>query len=233
MKTIKHLGLYAALIAVSALFLVIEHITHVEFFLHLAAIPLEILLGALLVERFLDRRKKMERLRQLMYIKNYHFRGVMRGLFIANLQALKQPALVISEIRRGGPAELRDMRRRAEHVEYGSDEKVEAVVMEYLKARDVFREFMEWAITHDFETIFHGMIFVLNFIQDIDLFKRRHPDERFVAEARRHPEMGEKLHKLLGDGVRSFLDHAIELKEKQPEVFEELLADYELSASTA
>jgi hypothetical protein len=231
MKSIKHLGLYAALIAISVLFLVIQHFTHVEFLLHLAAIPLEILLGALLVERFLERREKAERLRQLVHIKSYHFRGVMCGLFIADLQALKQPVLTIPEIRRASLAELQDMRRRAEHVEYGSDEKVEAVLMEYLKARDVFRDFMERAISHDFEAIFHGMIYVLNFIQDIELFKRRHPDGLFVAEARRRRELGEKMHKVLGDGVRSFLDHAIELKEKHPEMFEELLADYELSAS--
>ncbi len=233
MKTIKHLGLYAALVAMSALFLVLQRITHVEFLLHLAAIPLEILLGALLVERFLERREKAQRLRQLMHIKSYHFRGVMRGLFIANLQALKQPALAIPEIRRAGPAELRDMRRRAEQVEYGSDEKLEAVVMEYLKARHVFVDFMERAITHDFEAIFHGMIYVLNFIQDIELFKLRHPDGSFVAETRRRRELGAKLDKVLGDGVRAFLDHAIELKENHPEMFEELLADYELSASMA
>lgn len=233
MKTIKTLGLYAALIAASALFLVLQRITHVEFLLHLAAIPLEILLGALLVERFLEGRKKAERLRQLMYIKSYHFRGVMRGLFIANLQALKQPSLTIPEIRRAGLAELRDMRRRAEHVEYDSDEKMEGVVMEYLKARNVFIDFMERAITYDFEAIFHGMIYVLNFIQDIELFKRRHPDGLFVAEARFRPDLGEKMYKVLGDGVRSFLDHAIELKEKHPEMFEELLADYQLSVSMA
>lgn len=233
MKTMKHLGLYAALIAVSVLFLVIEHVTHFEFLLHLAAIPLEILLGALLVERILERRKKSERLRQLMYIKSYHFRGVMRGLFIANLQALKQPSLTIPEIRRASLAELRDMRRRAEHVKYDSEEKMEGVVMEYLKARYVFVDFMERAITHDFEAIFHGMIYVLNFIQDIELYKRRYPDGQFVAEARRRADLSAKMDKVLGDGVRSFLDHAIELKEKHPEMFEELLADYQLSVSMA
>ena len=41
------------------------------------------------------------------------------------------------------------------------------------------------------------------------------------------------MHKVLGDGVRSFLDHAIELKEQQPEMFEEIPADYELSARSA
>ena len=231
MKKIKNPSLFAALIATSALFLVIHEITHIEFFMHLAAIPLEILLGAFLVERFLEKRKKAEHLRQLMYIKSYHFRGVMRGLFITNLQALRTPSLTIPEIRRAGLGELRDMRRRAEHVVYDSDEKMEAVVMEYLKARHAFLDFMERAITHDFEAIFHGMIYVLNFIQDIEVYKLRHPDGLLVAEARRHKELDVKMNKVLSDGVRSFLDHAIALKEKQPEMFEELLADYELSAS--
>ncbi|OGI44697.1 MAG: hypothetical protein A2150_04260 [Candidatus Muproteobacteria bacterium RBG_16_64_11] len=88
MKIIKHLGLYAALIAASALFPILRHITHVEFILHLAAIPFEIPLGVLLVERFIESREKTERRWQLVHIESYHFRGAMRGLFIADLQAL-------------------------------------------------------------------------------------------------------------------------------------------------
>jgi hypothetical protein len=34
----------------------------------------------------------------------------------------------------------------------------------------------------------------------------------------------------LGDGIQRFLDYAIELKEKHPELFEEMMEDYESSS---
>ena len=39
-----------------------------------------------------------------------------------------------------------------------------------------------------------------------------------------------RTHRIIGDGIRRFLDYAIELKEKQPEMFGEMMADYALSA---
>ena len=44
--------------ALSGFFLWLEHVTHFEFLLHVAAIPLEILVGAFLVERWLARRRR-------------------------------------------------------------------------------------------------------------------------------------------------------------------------------
>ncbi len=37
----------------------------------------------------------------------------------------------------------------------------------------------------------------------------------------------QKVRNVLEDGIRKFLDYAIELKEEQPEVFTELMEDYE------
>ena len=38
-----------------------------------------------------------------------------------------------------------------------------------------------------------------------------------------------KVWKILTDGIRLFLDYAIELKETRPEMFDEMMVDYELS----
>lgn len=38
----------------------------------------------------------------------------------------------------------------------------------------------------------------------------------------------EKVKKVLGSGIQKFLDYAIELKEKHPDMFDELISDYEL-----
>ena len=39
-----------------------------------------------------------------------------------------------------------------------------------------------------------------------------------------------KVKKILGDGILKFLDYMIELKEKNPDIFYDLLNDYELSS---
>ena len=89
----------AGLVALSGFFLWLEHVTHVEFLLHLAAIPLEILLGAVLVERWLARKEKEGKRRQLMYLKSYLFRSGMRQVFISNFEALATPTISLAGMR--------------------------------------------------------------------------------------------------------------------------------------
>lgn len=214
----------------SALFLWIEHLTHFEFLLHVAAIPLEILVGALLVERWMAGREKEGRRRQLMYLKSYLFRSEMRNVFISNFAALARPALSLEWIRSAGTGELIAARDAIGEVAYRSDDEMERVVGEYVHARHVFQTFMEWAVEHDFEPIFHDMIYILHFIQDVQLLRREDPDRPFMAVARTHPRLLEKTMKILRDGVVKFLDYAIELRQKEPEVLEELLDDYLLSS---
>jgi hypothetical protein len=115
MKKIKNIELYIAIIATSLFFLLLEHLTHVEFFMHLAAIPLEILAGVFIVEKFLEKREKKERRRQLMFIKSYLFRSEMLNLFLANFDALKFPAITMSKIKNAILEELKQMRKRCQH----------------------------------------------------------------------------------------------------------------------
>lgn len=216
--------------ALSALFLWLEHVTHVEFLLHLAAIPLEILLGAFLVERWLARKEKEGKRRQLMYIKSYLFRAEMRQVFISNFDALASPTISLAGLRDDPLPELRWVRDHITAVEYRTDEAMEGVVLEYVRARHAFQVFMEWAATNDFEPIFQDMLYILHFIQDVERFREANPGSLFVAEARRHPRLRAKTEKILRDGVVKFLDYVIELREKEPEVLEELLDDYLVSA---
>jgi hypothetical protein len=228
MKRIKHLEFYVGLIAASAAFLVLEKTVHWEFALHLAAIPLEILIAVFVVERFLEQRENKHKRQQLMYIKSYMFRSEMRNLFIANFSALKVPSVSLEKIRTATLDELRNMRRRAETIEYASLEAMESVVMEYVRAEPVWNSFKERAITANFESIFHDMIGILHFICDVKIYKERFPDRLFVHAAKRENLMN-RTAKVLGDGIRRFLDYAIELKEKDPPMFREMMDDYALS----
>jgi hypothetical protein len=216
--------------SLSGLFLWLEHATHVTFMAHLAAIPLEILAGAFLVERWLARKEKEGKRRQLMYLKSYLFRSEMRRVFISNFDALASPTITLAGLREEPVSELRWVRDRITTVSYRSPQDMERVVLEYVGARRAFQIFMEWAAANDFEPIFHDMLFILHFIQDVERFREANPDRLFVEEALRHPRLQAKLEKILRDGVVKFLDYVIELREKEPEVLEELLDDYLVSA---
>ena len=217
------------LLALSGTLLYLEELTHLEFLLHLAAIPLEILLGAVLVERYLIRSEKIKRARQLMFIKSCLFRSDMRMVFLTNFAALERPAISMSSIRSASLAELNKLRESVQILEYRSPEDMELVIMEYVNAYAVFHKFMEWAVENDFERIFEDMIFIMHFIQDVRLYKQLNPNYIFIVYAKTNPAVMVKVNKVLGDGIVKFLDYAIELKEKQPKVFDELLSDYELS----
>jgi len=229
MKRFKHIEFYVGLIGASGVFLVLEHLTHWEFLLHLAAIPLEILIAVFVVESFLEQREIKEKRRQLMFIKSHLFRSDMRPLFLADFAALKSPDLTFEKIRRASLDELHEMRRQAETVEFKSLEAMEPVIMEYVKAEPVWHGFKERAITYNFESIFQDMIGILHFTGDVKLLKEKFPHRLFVHEAAKRPELLARARKIVADGIRSFLDYAAELKEKQPVMFDEMMADYELS----
>ena len=216
--------------AISGLFLWLERLTHFEFLLHVAAIPLEVLVGAFLVERWIARTEKEEKRRQLMYLKSYLFRSEMRNVFVSNFAGLARPAISLAWIREATLEQLTAARDGITTLEYRSDEDLELIIGEYVRARRVFQTFMEWAVANDFEPIFHDMIYILHFIQDVQLYQLQNPVKPFIAEARLHPRLLAKVEKILRDGVVKFLDYAIELRQKEPEVLEELLDDYLLSS---
>jgi len=230
MKIVRLIGLYVVLLALSGLFLIIEHLTHIEFMFHVAAIPLEILVAVFLVQRYLESREKKEKRTKMMFMKGYFFRSQMRHIFLANFGVLKSPSLAMSEIRNSSLAELRKMRHDANTIEYQSSEEMEPVIMEYVKAEHVWRDFMDRAITYDFEDTFHDMIYILNFVQDVKVFKDQNPGKLFIHEAEKNEHIMIRVRKVLGDGIRRFLDYAIELKEKQPYLFDQVISDYESSA---
>lgn len=231
MKVGENILIYVLLLAASAFFLVIQHVTHVEFMFHLAAIPLEVLVVVFIVEMFLGNREKKQKRKQLMYIKSCLFRSEMRNLFIANFNTLKSPSLTMSEIRNSTLDELKRMREEASTVEYKSPEMMEPIIMEYVNAQPVWQNFMDIAIAQSFEEIFQDMVYILHFIHDVKTFKANNPDKLFIHEAKNNERLMQKVNMVLGDGIRKFLDYVIELKEKQPDMFYEIIADYELSTT--
>jgi len=229
-RTKIYLLMFIGLPSLSALFLFLEKVTHYEFLLHVAAIPLEILLGAFLVKRFLAEKEKEAKRQQLMYIKSFIFRSEMRNLFIANFNALVYPDITIPKIKDSSLQELKKMKGSIDTLKYRSPEDMEAVIEEYVNSHEAFYFFMNWAIANDFEGIFHDMLYILHFIQDVRLYKKYHPDKLFIDEAERQPYLMTKVNQILQNGIIKFLEYAIELKEQRPDMFEDLLADYQISS---
>ncbi|GAX59826.1 hypothetical protein SCALIN_C04_0314 [Candidatus Scalindua japonica] len=226
-KFTKKIWLYVCLISVSAFFLFIHWLTHNEFMLHLAAIPIEIMFGALLIEKILEKKRKTEQSKRLMHFRCYLFRSRLRNIFIANLNTLKFPIISISKIKSASLEDLKQMRKEINHIEYISLDAMETIITEYVPAYHAFYSFMEWTIIHDIDSGFENMIYILHFIEEVKLFKHNNPDTPYVYEAQRNRSLMKKVKKVLAEGMFNFLDFLIELKRKDPALFCELLSDYE------
>lgn len=240
MRPKDNLRVYLFLIAAWLVLIVLQYIAHTYYpgnilmfaVDSLAPIPVIVLVVVFLIGMFLDNREQRSRRKQLMFIKSDMFRLELRDLYIANFSALKSPSIDFSTIRAAALSELKQMRQAAETVEYKSPEAMEPVVMEYVKARDAWRSFMEIARDNGFDAVFQDMLRILHFVGDVRTFKQLHPDKLFMHEATKSKVLMQQVMTILGDGVRKFLEYAIELKEKQPQLFEQVMTDYELLAKT-
>jgi len=230
MKLPKNTTLYLTMLITSILLLLVEYKTKMEFFFHLAAIPLEVLVGTFIIHKILNMHEAKEKRRQLMFVKSYLFRAEMRRLFITNFDALKYPSVTMSIIKNATLKELQQKRKEAENAEYISLEAMEPVIMEYVKTKQTWIRFLERAISYDFPDIFNDMIYILHFVNDVSFYKNNYPKMLFMYHAEREPYLMEKTKKVLGDGIRKFLDYMVELKMKQPILFREIISDYELVA---
>jgi hypothetical protein len=228
-KVTKKVWLYVCLISASIFFLFIHWLAHIEFTLHLAAIPIEILFGALLIEKILEKKRRTEQSKRLMHFRCYLFRSRLRNIFLANLNALKFPIISISKIKSASLEELKQMRKDANHIEYASLDTMETIITEYIPAYHAFYSFMEWTIIHDIDSGFENIIYILHFIEEVKLFKYNNPDIPYVYEAQKKRSLMKKVKKILAEGLFNFLDFLIELKKKEPALFYELLSDYEES----
>lgn len=232
LKEIDNKVIYIILAISAGVFLWIHYATHIEFMLHLAAIPLETLVVVSIVEKILDNRASSDRRRQLMYIKSCMFRDQMRSLFLTNITHLEYPHLVLSELKTADMETLKKFRGEADRVRYHSLEEIENIIMEYVAAEPIWQRFLEIAITYNFEGIIRDMTNIQHFIQDVRLFKRANPDKLFINSVADDPQGISRVSLILGDGIRKFLDYLIELKEKQPGMFQAILDDYEISCQT-
>jgi hypothetical protein len=234
----QNLRIYVSLIVAWVVLVVLQYFGHkyyqgnilVYAVDSIAPIPAIVLVVVFLFGIFTEHREKKKRKQQLMFLKSCMFRLEMRDLYITNFLALKSPALTFSKIKMATFDELKQMREEANAVEYKSLEAMEPVIEEYAKAQDVWRGFLDMAMENGFEDIFQDMLSIVHFITDVRTFKEINPGKLYIHEAAKDEASMNRVMKILGDGIRKYLDYVIELKEKQPELFAQVVGDYELLA---
>ena len=223
--------LSTVLLLTSAIVLYIHHLTHQEFLLHVAAIPLEILVGALLVDAYLARRERSQKMLQLSYIKGFLFRTEMKNIFVRNLRALENRELTLDSLRKSDRDKLIEIRANLGELTYRADADKDLIIDQYVRANGVFRYFMEWSIHNEADAVFHNMLFLLHFIQDVIVFRELYPGQSLMSEEGVKHDFAGRVEKVLHDNVTSFLDYAIELRRDRPQEFEHLMDDYLVAES--
>ncbi len=233
MRSKENIVIYCILVLSTAALLYLHHVTKFDYLLELSGAPFEILVTVFILDRFLRGREAREKRRRLFYIKSLMFRSDMRDMFAKNVDAVKYPDVSMRFIRNATLAELKAHRALATRTEYPTPESMEPIIMEYVRAEHVWKNFMDLAIANDFDDVFQGMVYILNFVEDVKLFKKKNPDQLFIHHAMKHPHLMRKVEKVLGDGIRAFLDYAIQLKEQQPEMFDEVFLSYDEEPAAA
>jgi len=240
MRPRNNIRIYIYLIAIWVICLVLQHFAHLylkpgnlaTFAIDsLAPIPVIVLVVVFIMGLLMETREQRYRKQQLMFIKSYMFRLDLRDLYISDFLALSSPALSFMGIKLSDLVQLRQMRELANTIEYQSNEAMESVVTEYVNAQEAWRSFMDIARESGLNDVFQDMLYILHFITDVKTFREINPGKMFIAEAAKDEAMMAKVEKILGDGIRKYLDYVIELKEKQPELFDQVLSDYEVAAA--
>ena len=219
------------LLLLSGVFLGLDKFVQYHFFAHLAAIPLEVILAVIVVEYFITRKEIANKRYQLFLVKSFLFRSEMKYLFVCNLISLQDPEISIRKMKDMTLKELKDLRSNLGNLTYKSHLHLDNVIQEYVKAKNVFQFFLNWAVEHNIEYIFEEMIYILHFIQDVTLYNEQNPDKLFIHEAKSKQELMEKTTRVVCDGIAKFLDYVIELKESNPAMLDSLLSDYESSSA--
>jgi hypothetical protein len=132
-------------------------------------------------------------------------------------------------------AELQDRKQNRVPLQYKSREAMEKVIQEYVKAAPVWEQFKNFALMCNFGDVFEDMIYIEHLISDVNACHKGSPDACFMREAEQHAHQMERVLNVWGDGIRKFIDYAVELKEtdlgiKGEHLFDPMMQEYERAA---
>ena len=216
---------YVILIAATALILIVYYETEHEFLLHLAAIPIEILVATFIVERLLRAHEEQRSRRRIMAEAATAFHSQIETVVQVGIRTAQPPDARVPKLETLSVEELKRLRARAGPVKFTSAEEVDAAVNELVDAEDLWLSIMSQAIEHDIDETFVNMMRLLDFVHHVKAFRRAHPGEDFGRHALGDEAATKRMEDAGGSAVVRYLDLLIEFKEKEPDMLQKLRLD--------
>ena len=226
----EFLPYYVVLITASVILLVIYEIYHIEFMLHLAAIPFEILIAVFIVDKLLRKRESSEKRSRTISVAITLFGAEMGRFYDACFHAIKSPLITLSAIANSSIEELKQIRIASDTIEYGSPEEMELAIKECVNIEHIWRSLLESAVAYDIEDMYLNEINVLNFIHDVKVYREGHPDMPFIHFAQQDSLVMSRVKQLLRLATQKFLDYACELKESHPDMLSHFISELDSSS---
>ena len=220
---------YIVLIIASAILLVIYEVTHIEFLLHLAAIPWEILIAVFVVDMLMRKREGSDKRRRTIAVAITLFGAEMGRFYDSCFRAIKSPLITLSIIANSSIEELKQLRIASDTIEYGSPEEMELAIKECVNIEHIWRSLLESAVTYDIEEMYLNTLNILNFIHDVKVYRESHPDMPFIHFAQQDERILKRVKEVIKLDVQKFLNYAIELKENHPEMLHQFLSELDTS----
>jgi hypothetical protein len=209
--------------------LVIYEVTHIEFLLHLAAIPWEILIAVFVVDMLMRKRESLEKRRRTIAVAITLFGSEMGRFYDSCFHAIRSPLITLSAIANLSIEELKQIRIDSNKIEYGSPEEMELALKECVKIEHIWRSLLESAVANDIEEMYLNTLQILNFVHDVKVYEESHPNEPFIQLAQQDELTLKRVKEVIRKIVRKFLDYAIELKENHPEMLDQFLSELDTS----
>jgi hypothetical protein len=216
---------YVALVVAAIILLIVFYVTEIEFMLHLAAIPLEILLAAFVVDQVLNLQERQGRRRRLKGEAASVFHSQIEGVIEAGIRAAQPPDAPMPKLASMSTEELKGLRAAVGPAKYRSLAEMQAGIDQLVDAEQTWQSILAQAIEYDVDETYVNMMKMLSFVRYVKAFRESHPDESFAHFAQGNEKAMEKMRGVSELAVRRYLDLLVDFKEHDPDMLKELHAD--------
>lgn len=218
----RFLRYYIALVAAAIIFLIVFAVTEIDFMMHLAAIPLEILLATFVVDQVLRLQERQTRRRRLLGEAAGVFHSQIQAVIAAGIRAAHPPDATLPKLESLGAEELRQLRASATTVTYLSAEEMEAAIDELVDAEPTWESMLAQAIEYDVDETYVSMMRVLDFVRHVKAFRQSHPHQSFAEFALSDDAAMERVRRVSKLAAHRYLDLLIDFRQHDPDMFRAL-----------
>lgn len=217
--------LYVSLVVSALLLLVLEAYTDIVFLLYLAAIPLEVLLAILILERYLKNLEHTKVNQQWVMFKSYIFRVSLKQLYINVIDTYSATGITVESCFDPDDKKLEEIDRKFS-VENIDMSRITPVLSEYIRTEETFVFFLRWAFENGFEEIFNEIGMMLHFIQDLKNFQEHHGSLSPEVMEKHDPALVETAKQTCMASAHYFIDFIKDISRHHVQLYHLLKKDY-------